>query len=604
MAPHDRRCVAGRGDWKVSMRVGKAARTSVLAAIIAAAPAFAQEAARSSVPVEAAVSDAAARTDEAAPSQAPDLAREIVKQPAPEALPAAVQDAPVAPPAEAPAVAAPESTPALAPAAAALRDALETRARAPVRAAPGQTPAAGVRREREAVAAFYAARAYAPIWIESGAPNAAALSALARLSRAREDGLDLSQHALVPPAGADLASLAAFEASLSHAVVAYARQASGGRMDPRSLSKFITATPDVASPAEALAKVAAAGAGAGDALADFNPAHEGYRALREKLADLRRRTSAPAVARIAPGPVLKIGMSDPRVPLVRARFGMDVSAETKGDALVYDTRVASRVAEFQRARGLPGDGALNARTVAALSEDESARMEADILANMERWRWLPRELGALRVEVNVPDFQLHVVRDGKVVHNARVIVGRPETQTPIFSDVMEYAVVNPYWNVPPSIIRKEMLPAHQKDPAYFSKRGYEVAQRGSQISVRQPPGERNALGHIKFMFPNDHAVYLHDTPTRGLFANARRAFSHGCVRVDQPFALAEVLQPQEWPQERLRKMIGRTERTLRLPEHIPVHLQYFTAFVDEQGDLQTREDLYGHSRKVQLALGL
>jgi murein L,D-transpeptidase YcbB/YkuD len=122
--------------------------------------------------------------------------------------------------------------------------------------------------------------------------------------------------------------------------------------------------------------------------------------------------------------------------------------------------------------------------------------------------------------------------------------------------------------------------------------------------VRQPPGERNALGHIKFMFPNDHAVYLHDTPTRGLFANARRAFSHGCVRVDQPFALAEILQPQDWAEERLRKMIGRTERTLRLPEHVPVHLQYFTTFVDAQGALQTREDLYGHSRKVQLALGL
>ncbi len=485
-----------------------------------------------------------------------------------------------------------------------MREALDARARAPVRALAGQTPAVGVRREREAVAAVYAARAFEPLWLQAGALTPAASAALARLARAREDGLDLAQHDLAPLAGADAASFAAFDVALSHAVVAYARQASGGRIDPRSLSKLITSAPDVASAAEALARVASAGSAAGDALAGFNPSHAGYRALRERLAEVRGKNPAPEAASIAPGPVVKVGMSDPRVPLVRARFGLDVGAEAKSDALVYDTRVASRVAEFQRARGLPSDGALNARTVTALAQRDSLRLEAEILANMERWRWLPRELGALRVEVNVPDFQLRVVRDGNVVHSARVIVGRPDTQTPIFSDMMEYAVVNPYWNVPPSIIRKEMLPAQQKDPAYFSKKGYEVAQRGSQISVRQPPGERNALGHIKFMFPNDHAVYLHDTPTRGLFANGRRAFSHGCVRVDQPFALAEALLPEEWGEERLRKMIGRSERTLRLPAHVPVHLQYFTLFVDEQGALQEREDIYGHSRKVQLALGL
>jgi murein L,D-transpeptidase YcbB/YkuD len=298
-------------------------------------------------------------------------------------------------------------------------------------------------------------------------------------------------------------------------------------------------------------------------------------------------------------------MKDPRVPLVRARFGVDVNEEASDAALVYDTRVASQVAEFQRANGLPASGALTARTISALSGGDPVQLEGEIISNMERWRWLPRDLGATRVEVNIPDYQVKVTRNEKVVHRARVIVGKVETQTPIFSDSMEYLVVNPYWNVPPSILRKEMLPAFQKDPGYFTKRGYEVVQRGGQMSVRQPPGERNALGQIKFMFPNDHAVYLHDTPSRALFANPRRAYSHGCVRVEKPFALAQALLPPDWSEERLRKMVGgRNEKTVRLASHIPVHLQYFTIFTDEIGKLEVREDIYGHSRKVRTALGL
>jgi len=576
----------------MSMRVGASASVSVIAILLAVSPAL-------------------SLADEKAPP-------ELFSADPVSAAPVSVDPASAAPafviPAEAPPAPIfegrtdaqePLQRSALVPLQAALRETLDARARAPVRAAAGQTPAAGVRREREAVAAFYEARGYEPLWFEAGALTPAATAAMARLARAQDDGLDLRQHELQPLAGADHASFAAFDVALSHAVVAYARQAGGARIDPRSLSKLITAIPETATAAEILAAVAAAGASAGDRLHAYNPSHAGYRALREKLAQVRRDAPAPEPARISAGPVLKVGMSDPRVPLVRARFGLDVDGQEKRDPLVYDTRVASRVADFQRARGLPVDGALNARTVAALSDAEPrGRLEAEILANMERWRWLPRELGALRVEVNIPEFQLRVMKGDELVHVARVIVGKPETQTPVFSDVMEYAVVNPSWNVPPSIIRNEMLPAYQKDPTYFAKRGYEVAQRGSQISVRQPPGERNALGHIKFMFPNDHAVYLHDTPTRGLFAQGRRAFSHGCVRVDQPFSFAQALQPDDWNEERLRKMIGRTERTLRLGAPIPVHLQYFTAFVDERGELQAREDIYGHSRKVQLALGL
>jgi murein L,D-transpeptidase YcbB/YkuD len=169
---------------------------------------------------------------------------------------------------------------------------------------------------------------------------------------------------------------------------------------------------------------------------------------------------------------------------------------------------------------------------------------------------------------------------------------------------MQYLIVNPSWNVPPSILKNEFLPRMAQDPFYAERLGYEVIRRGNQISIRQPPGERNALGFIKFMFPNQHAVYLHDTPNRNLFGAERRAFSHGCVRLDQPFRFGQIVLGDEWTEPRLRSLIGRGERTIRLPEKIPVHLAYFTLSVDEKGELRQIADLYGVNNKVRVALGL
>ena len=199
--------------------------------------------------------------------------------------------------------------------------------------------------------------------------------------------------------------------------------------------------------------------------------------------------------------------------------------------------------------------------------------------------------------------------DGGVrfVHMARVVVGKPDTPTPVFSNRMRFLEVNPYWNVPESIIKKEMMPRMAQDPSYLQRMGYQVSySRKGEMIVRQPPGNKNALGFIKFMFPNEHAVYLHDTPTRGLFANARRAYSHGCVRVDQPFKLAEIVLGREngWPEERVKKLIGTGNKTINLPQELGVHLQYFTAFVDEKGQLQLRDDIYGYSRRLRAAMGL
>ncbi len=216
-------------------------------------------------------------------------------------------------------------------------------------------------------------------------------------------------------------------------------------------------------------------------------------------------------------------------------------------------------------------------------------------------------MGDERVEVNVPDFTLKVMKGEEVVHQARVIVGKPGTQTAIFSNQIKYLLLNPAWNVPLSIIKKEMLPKLVNDPDYLTRAGFEVIHKGDTIYVRQPPGERNALGHILFMFPNEHSIYLHDTPSRGLFASPRRAFSHGCVRVDDPMRLGELVMggaEKGWTQARLRGLVGNTEHTIFLPRPLAIHIEYFTAFVDDSGALQMREDIYGHTGRVEAALGL
>jgi murein L,D-transpeptidase YcbB/YkuD len=381
------------------------------------------------------------------------------------------------------------------------------------------------KKEREAVAAFYALGGYRPIWVKDGSWTPAAVAVQATLARAGDEGLDPAAYA-VPQIAIDAADPATEAATadlkLSAAAVLYARDARGARIDPARLSRLIT--PKLELPTADGVLTALAGASdPGATLQRFNPQHPGYVALKRKLAELR---ASPSKAR--------------------------------------------------------------------------SRLEEDITANMERWRWLPSDLGERHILVNVPEFKLRLMDHGRLVHQARVIVGKPETPTPLFSEMMDHAIVNPSWNVPPSIFKNEFY----SDPAYAASRGYQVVHTRNGVSIRQPPGERNALGFIKFMFPNQHAVYLHDTPNRSLFGTERRAFSHGCVRLDQPFKFAEFVLGSEWTEPRLRSLIGRGERTIRLPNKVRVHLAYFTTFVDETGELRQIKDLYAVNNKVRVALGL
>ncbi len=460
-------------------------------------------------------------------------------------------------------------------------------------------------RDREALSAFYAQAERPLIWAQDGVWSPAARAAMEQLKAADEDGLNPVDYPL-PDRGlrkdATPAQWAQADLKLSLSVIRYARDARGARIDLPRLSPLVTPKLAIPEIAEVLTKVASA-KDAGAALASYNPPHAGYRALKERLAKLRENHPTQPSVRLPKGPILRVGMKDPRVPLVRARFNLSKDADNQ---TVYDERVASAVAAFQKEKGLPDTGVLNAQTVAALSGPSVMQRESELIANMERWRWLPADLGSRHIMVNVPEYRLQLMEGRHVVHETRVIVGKEQSQTPIFSETMKYLVVNPSWTIPPSIMKKEILPALANDPGYAARKGYKVIRRGNQISVQQPPGERNALGYVKFMFPNQHAVYLHDTPNRNLFSASKRALSHGCVRVDKPFELAEEVMGRDgkWTEQKLRGLIGKGERYVHLTDPLPVHLAYFTVAIDERGEMKKFDDIYGLDRKVRAALNL
>lgn len=452
-------------------------------------------------------------------------------------------------------------------------------------------------RERNEIAAAYQANENRPFWVGSKGWNEAGKLIATQLGRAAEDGLRPNDYPLPAFEASDKARLAEADIRLSALAVLYARDARGGRLNPRQLSKLITPTLYLPSATEVLSELAGA-ADAGAVLAAYNPPHEQYRRLKAKLAEMREHLDDTPLVRIPAGPPLRLGMRDERVALVRARLGLGPSEEP-----VFDRSTALALADFQKKAGLPADGILSKRTLAALGKPASARGEEDIIAEMERWRWLPPDLGTDHIMANIPEMRVRVIRSGKVVHEARAIIGKPASATPIFSHKMDHVIVNPSWYVPPSILKKEFLPGLAADPNYAAKRGYVVTRtKSGGISVRQPPGERNALGWIKFMFPNEHAVYLHDTPNRRLFAGERRALSHGCVRVENPFALADQVLGPEWTHERLKRLIGSGERRINLPHPLPIHLVYNTIVVGDNGQIHRFDDVYGFHRLVRQAL--
>ena len=297
-------------------------------------------------------------------------------------------------------------------------------------------------------------------------------------------------------------------------------------------------------------------------------------------------------------------MQDERVPVLRARLDL----EPVKDDLFYDKPLADAVSAYQKGKGLPANGQLTNATLDALNGKRHDRDDNIIMANMERWRWVPRDLGKAHVVLNIPDFSLRVFNNGATVWQTRVVVGKPGTPTPLLSETMKYITVNPTWNVPPSIVYNEYLPALQQDPTVLKRMGLQLQQRpDGSVHISQPPGEANALGRIRFNFPNKFLVYQHDTPDKNLFAHDRRAYSHGCMRVQDPAKYAEVITSLAMPAtpysaEKIKSMYGHSEIDLRFTNPIWVHITYQTAFVDDAGKLQIRDDLYGRDQRLLAAL--
>jgi L,D-transpeptidase YcbB len=457
---------------------------------------------------------------------------------------------------------------------------------------------------RASLDSFYAARKYAPLWSENGAMHERAKAVIAQLRAADADGLDPSDY-VIPKLEADAGTeaLGDFELKLTNAVLTYARHAAVGRVHWSRVARDIFYDLPAPEAADVLGKLATA-PDARAALDSYNPQHPAYRALKAKLAEIRGHKAGVVLARMSYGPTLKVDMQDARVPELRERLGVTGEAGNT----TYDKALADAVKNFQKQKGLAASGNFTSATVDAMNGPRNDRSADVILANLERWRWIAHDLGPAHVIVNIPEFMLRVYNNGSLLWSTRVVVGKPSTPTPLTSETMKYITINPTWNVPPSIVYGEYLPALRQDPTVLARMGLHVSYNpNGGVHISQPPGAGNALGRIRFNFPNKFLVYQHDTPDKYMFAHERRAYSHGCMRVQDPDKYAEALLSIAMPNEgytadRIRRMYGQGEIDLKFPTPIPVHLTYQTAFVDGAGKLVLRDDVYGRDARVIAAL--
>jgi murein L,D-transpeptidase YcbB/YkuD len=499
-------------------------------------------------------------------------------------------------------------------------------------------------RHWKTVRAFYEANGFKPVWVLDGKPTSQAQALLASVRKAEAEGLRLAEYDLPDPgqvakaaswnplkSGMDDDAAADLELRLSYAFVKYASHLASGRTDPKSVDGHWFVTPRKVDAAAVLKQALDSGKPE-DTLRSLAPQHPQYERLRETLARYRDIAARGGWQALPDGLRLKPGARGPQVALLRARLAATgdlaeaapaatPAASAGAPAGVYDESVRAAVKHFEQRHGLNADGLLDRETVREMNVPVEARIQ-QLTLNMERWRWLPESLGERHILVNVPTYQLDVYENGQVVLPMRVVAGKKDNPTPIFMDKMENVVFSPFWNVPPNIARNETIPAAMRDPGYLSRNDMELVKGGRVVNpwsvgwsavaagdytFRQRPGRKNALGHVKFLFPNQFDVYLHDTPADNLFARTERGFSHGCVRVEKPEELAQyVLRGQpEWTPERIQAaMHAGTEKWVALKEPLPVYILYMTAWVDPDGTIQFREDIYGHDEKQQKLLPL
>lgn len=475
-----------------------------------------------------------------------------------------------------------------------------------------------------------------PYWVTEYGVQAKAGQLLVVLDKAEEDGLDPARYRAATIAALlsarDVDSLARLDVMLTLAMNAYVTDMRKGRVASTRLdTRLFAAVRDSDSETD-VAELVRTGLNSNDLigfLAQQAPQHRAYRALKELLATYRRLEAAGGWPQIPPGQKLEPGMADQRLELLAQRLLItgDLTAPLAATPpLLYEGELVKAVKRFQLRYNLKQDGIIGKGTLNALNISVRDHVNK-IRLNLERWRWLPHQLNGRRILVNIAGFTLTSMNNEQTELFMPVIVGEIYNKTPVFSHAMTYIEINPYWTVPPSIVRKEIVPKMRKNPGYLSGQririfaGWhegapEIAPAsinwqliGSEITryrLRQDPGPGNALGRIKFMFPNSQNIYMHDTPSQALFQRTQRTFSHGCIRLSYPIELAwHILQHDgsSLTKEQLHKAVAsKKQRVFILNQPLPVHILYLTALAAEDNSPHFYDDIYGHDSQLAEAL--
>jgi L,D-transpeptidase YcbB len=487
--------------------------------------------------------------------------------------------------------------------------------------------------EKAAILDVYRSGGFRPLWTSTEGLGQRGQDMLAALAKTADEALEPSDY-LPPVLGSfsdspttfkgDLPHLARLDLGLTAMALKYARHISGGRLIPNRLTRYNDISPESVDPVAA-ARVFAWSPFPLEYLKSLEPKHPAFDLFKAELARKRALLHAAESEAIPLGKRVKPGDADDRLSLVRhhlerldylkARSARPAEADASP---LLDPEMSAALKAFQAEAQLKEWGGLDQATVNALNDRTEERNVARLVYNIERLRWLPKNLGSKHVFVNQAAYQLQVVDDGREVWRTKVIIGKPSTQTVAFHDRMETVVFNPSWGVPPSIIRTEMLPILRRDPSYLDRLGYRVVTRNGQIvhsssvrwsaynkgvpfSIQQPPSDDNALGEVKFLFPNAHSIYFHDTPARSLFQRSARAFSHGCVRIENPRIFAETLLDLSAEEVAKRIDSGRSQ-SAKVKQDIKVHITYFTAWPDQNGKIVYYDDVYGRDQRMESAI--